>query len=216
MVDCKDEKCARHGKIKVRGNIFVGVVRSAKAPKTAIVEREITHFLSKFERYKKTRSKIAAHNPACINAKEGDIVRIGETRKLSKTKAFSIMEIVGKEKYDGKEAAQLKKELDAKKGKCPRCSDGTLLAKKEYRGKYKIDVDMCPKGHGIWLDGGEIEGLRKRGLVNLKERVQFYLELIYWKEKLIKIRKLTGRIRRSARRLFLFTRGNFKNWKGSV
>ena len=40
------------------------------------------------------KSKIKAHNPTSINAKEGDIVKIGETRRISKTKSFVVMEIL--------------------------------------------------------------------------------------------------------------------------
>ena len=79
----------------VRGNEFVGKVISAKAPKTVTVEREITVYVSKYERYKKVRSKIHAHNPEWMNAKENDIVQIGETRKISKTKAFVVTKILG-------------------------------------------------------------------------------------------------------------------------
>ncbi len=88
---CSDPKCPVHGYLKVRGNIFTGKVTSAKARKTVTIERTITHFVPKFERYKKVRSKIAAYNPDCIAAKEGDVVRIGECRKLSKTKAFVVL-----------------------------------------------------------------------------------------------------------------------------
>ncbi|QQR92964.1 MAG: 30S ribosomal protein S17 [Candidatus Iainarchaeum archaeon] len=86
----------------VRGNEFVGKVVSAKAPKTITVEREITVYVPKFERYKKIRSKVHAHNPDYMHAKEGDIVRIGETRKISKTKAFIVTEIVGHSKIEAK------------------------------------------------------------------------------------------------------------------
>lgn len=96
-VACNDKKCALHGSLKVRGNLFTGKVVSAKARKTVTVERTITHFVPKFERYKKVRSKIAAYNPDCIAAKEGDMVKIGECRKLSKTKAFVVLGIVKKE-----------------------------------------------------------------------------------------------------------------------
>jgi small subunit ribosomal protein S17 len=77
----------------IRGDIFVGKVVSAKANKTVSVEREITHYVRKYERYKKVKSKISAHNPGNI-AKEGDMVRIGETRKISKTKSFAVMEVL--------------------------------------------------------------------------------------------------------------------------
>lgn len=98
----KMKKEGKHANVPIRGNEFVGKVVSAKAPKTATVEREITRYVSKFERYKKARSKVHAHNPEWINAKEGDIVRIGETRKLSKTKAFMITEIIGHSKQEMK------------------------------------------------------------------------------------------------------------------
>ena len=78
----------------VRGAVITGVVVSAKAPKTVTVERIITKYVAKYERYKKTKSKVKAHNPESINAKEGDMVVIGETRKLSKTKNFVVLEIL--------------------------------------------------------------------------------------------------------------------------
>jgi small subunit ribosomal protein S17 len=82
----------------VRGNIFEGKVISAKANKTVTVERVLTQYVSKYERYKKVKSKIKAHNPVSINAKEGDIVRVGETRRISKTKNFLVMEIINEAK----------------------------------------------------------------------------------------------------------------------
>jgi small subunit ribosomal protein S17 len=82
----------------IRGNIFEGKVVSAKANKTITVEREVVQYLPKYERYKKIRSKVKAHNPLSINAKEGDKVRIGETRRISKTKSFVVMEIIKDEK----------------------------------------------------------------------------------------------------------------------
>ncbi len=97
MSECKDNRCPNHGSIKVRGNVFDGVVVSTKPSKTVTVERKLVKYLPKFERYKKTKSRIYAHNPACINAKEGDMVRVGETRKLSKTKNFVVMQVLTKE-----------------------------------------------------------------------------------------------------------------------
>ena len=78
----------------IRGNVFEGKVVSAKANKTITVERVLTHYVAKYERYKKVKSKIKAHNPESINAKEGDLVRVGETRKISKTKNFVVMKIL--------------------------------------------------------------------------------------------------------------------------
>lgn len=85
---------ANEKNLSVRGAVFEGKVVSAKAEKTVKVERILTTFIPKFERYKKTTSVINAHNPEKINAKEGDIVRIGETRKISKTKSFVVIEVI--------------------------------------------------------------------------------------------------------------------------
>lgn len=82
----------------IRGNVFEGKVVLAKANKTVAVERVLTHYVPKYERYKKVKSKINVHNPASINAKEGDIVQIGETRKISKTKNFIVIKIIRESK----------------------------------------------------------------------------------------------------------------------
>ena len=83
--------------ISVRGKTFTGKVVSAKMHKTVVVEWERRVLIPKFERYEKRRSKVSAHNPEEINAKEGDIVKIRETRPLSKTKNFIVVEVVSNE-----------------------------------------------------------------------------------------------------------------------
>jgi small subunit ribosomal protein S17 len=82
----------------IRGNIFEGIVVSAKANKTITVERVLTHYISKYERYKKVKSRVKAHVPEGIEVKEGDKVKIGETRRISKTKNFILMEITSEKK----------------------------------------------------------------------------------------------------------------------
>jgi len=79
-----------------RGRSFVGKVVRAKMHKTVVVEWERRVLIPKFERYEKRRSKVNAHNPEDIDAKEGDIVRIEETRPISKTKSFIVTEILQK------------------------------------------------------------------------------------------------------------------------
>ncbi len=95
---CNDEKCPFHGRLKCRGKIFTGTIISTKMQKTVTVEFKRQHFLPKYERYEKRRTRIKAHNPECISAKDGDIVKISECRPLSKTKNFVIIENLGKEK----------------------------------------------------------------------------------------------------------------------
>jgi small subunit ribosomal protein S17 len=94
--ECNDKKCYRHGKpkVKVRGERLIGRVVSAKGKNTAVVERAITKKLTKYQRWAKEKSRISAHNPPCIGAHVGDMVSIAETRKLSKTKAWTIIDII--------------------------------------------------------------------------------------------------------------------------
>lgn len=98
MTECNDSKCPIHGHIKVRGQTFKGRVVSAKPSKTVTVERTLIEFIPKYERYKKKRSRVQAHNSSCINAAEGDLVLIGETRRLSKTKSFVVLKVLSEEK----------------------------------------------------------------------------------------------------------------------
>lgn len=94
---CNDENCPFHGNLKCRGRIFLGTVISSKMHKTVVVEWYRTVYLPKYERYEKKRTKIKAHNSACLNAKEGDVVKISECRPLSKTKNFVVIQVIGKE-----------------------------------------------------------------------------------------------------------------------
>ena len=95
---CNGENCPFHGSLSVRGRQFTGTVLSTKMRKTAVIEFERLHFLKKYERYEKRRTKLKVHNPECINVKEGDVVKIMECRPLSKTKNFVIIQKLGKEK----------------------------------------------------------------------------------------------------------------------
>ncbi len=90
---CNDECCPFHGSLSIRGQILTGRVVKVYG-KTAVIERELIKYVSKYERYMRKRSKLHAHNPDCIRAKVGDLVRIGECRPISKTKSFVIIEVV--------------------------------------------------------------------------------------------------------------------------
>lgn len=93
---CQDEKCPWHGKLPLHGRIFEGEVVSHMAEKTVIVRWEYTRFITKYDRYERRHTKVAAYNPECINAKKGDFVKISETRPISKTKCFCVVEILKK------------------------------------------------------------------------------------------------------------------------
>ena len=82
--------------LKLHGKEFVGTVISDRATKTVTVEWERRRLVSKYERYEKRYSRVYAHNPITINAKMGDTVRIQETRPLSKTKNFVVVEVLNR------------------------------------------------------------------------------------------------------------------------
>ena len=89
---CTDRNCPFHGDLHVRGRGLEGVVVSAKMDKTVIVKREYLYYVPKFMRYERRQSRIPSHNPPCINAKEGERVRIAECRPISKTVSFVVVE----------------------------------------------------------------------------------------------------------------------------
>lgn len=87
-----DKHCPFHGEQNVRGRTFVGTVVKAKIPGCVTVEWLGKRYDKKYERYLKIRTRVKAHNPECIGAKEGDVVKIMETRKISKTKNYVVLE----------------------------------------------------------------------------------------------------------------------------
>ena len=91
---CEDTNCPFHGELPIRGRVLEGVVVSAKMDKTVVVERDYLSYISKFMRYERRRSRIPSHNPPCIAAREGDRVIIAETRPISKTVSFVVVEKV--------------------------------------------------------------------------------------------------------------------------
>jgi small subunit ribosomal protein S17 len=93
---CADKNCPVHGGVKPRGRSFTGTVASDRMSKTVVVSWVRRTYNRKYERYENRISKLNAHNPECMSAKKGDLVRISETRPLSKTKHFVITQMVGK------------------------------------------------------------------------------------------------------------------------
>lgn len=82
---------------EVRGNrkTRVGKVVSDKQDKTIVVEilSRVAH--KRYKKVVKTRVKYAAHDEN-NEAKAGDMVRIGETRPLSKNKHWRLIEIISR------------------------------------------------------------------------------------------------------------------------
>ena len=89
---CNDPNCPFHGNLPVRGRVLEGTVIRAKMDKTVVVRRDYLNYVPKLKRYERRHSHIPAHSPPCINAKEGDWVKIVECRPLSKTVSFVVVE----------------------------------------------------------------------------------------------------------------------------
>ena len=54
---------------------------------------------------------------------------------------------------------------DAAKGSCPRCGgEGKMVQVTDFRDK-KVHIDTCPVCYGQWLDGGEIDALKQKGML---------------------------------------------------
>jgi len=89
---CDDGNCPFHGTLSVRGRVLDGMVISAKMDKTVVIRRDYQLYVPKFKRYERRHRHINAHNPPCLNVKEGEHVRIAECRPLSKTVSFVVVE----------------------------------------------------------------------------------------------------------------------------
>jgi small subunit ribosomal protein S17 len=76
-----------------RRNEKVGNVVSTKMQKTIVVEVEMRKAHAKYKRIVRSSKKFYAHDEQ-NSARVGDVVRIRETRPLSKLKRWSLEEIV--------------------------------------------------------------------------------------------------------------------------
>src|SRR5271154_1268829 len=87
-----------------RRNEKVGQVVSTKMQKTIVVEVEMRKAHPKYKRVMKTNKKFYAHDEQ-NTARVGDMVRIRETRPLSKLKRWNLEEIVRRSALAQVEAA---------------------------------------------------------------------------------------------------------------
>ena len=90
--ECNDVNCPYHGHAKIRGRIFVGRVVSKKMMNSVVVEWDYIKKSKKYKRYMRAKTRITAHLPPCITVSEGDIVKVGETKPISKTVSFVVFD----------------------------------------------------------------------------------------------------------------------------
>ncbi len=91
--ECNDLTCPFHGNTRIRGKITQGVIVSKKSSKTVIIRRDYVQFVKKYQRYERRNSRMACHLPECLRnvVDIGHLVTVGESRKISKTKAFIVL-----------------------------------------------------------------------------------------------------------------------------
>ena len=81
---CSDINCPFHGNLKIRGRIFKGRIKTSKTKNSATIEWDFTRYIKKYERYKRLKTRVIAHIPACMNIHENDIVRIKTWAQMKK------------------------------------------------------------------------------------------------------------------------------------
>lgn len=90
--ECDGRDCPFHGNLKARGKTFEGIVVK-KLPKRLTIEFERMNYIKKYERYLKSRTKVHARLPKCLEGKinVGDTILIRECRPLSKIIHFVVV-----------------------------------------------------------------------------------------------------------------------------
>jgi small subunit ribosomal protein S17 len=98
----KDKNCPFHGNLKLRGRIFEGYVIK-KFHKRVVIEFERVVYVKKYERYKKSKTKIHVRLPECFEKKIniGDLIRVQECRPLSKIVHYVIIKKIKSGKENG-------------------------------------------------------------------------------------------------------------------
>ena len=98
------EEVKSEATVESRRNEKVGQVVSTKMQKTIVVEVEMRKAHPKYQRIVKSSKKFYAHDEQ-NSARVGDLVRIRETRPLSKLKRWNLEEIVRRSALAQVEAA---------------------------------------------------------------------------------------------------------------
>ncbi len=138
------ETSTKYSNVSLRGQSFVGVVVSSKSMKSATVEIKRKHYVPKYERYENRLTRLHVHNPPSINAKEGDIVKVSETRPLAKTIHHIIVEKVGEvATYKGQKMVEEeeKAKILSKKKEADKKEDTKPVKKAKKQEQFKEDEE---------------------------------------------------------------------------
>lgn len=80
--------------VVVKGRVLTGYVVSAKSIKTVVVKVERKKLHPRYKKQMRWSKKYSCHDELGV-AKEGDLVKIGESRPFSKTKRFRVLSVLG-------------------------------------------------------------------------------------------------------------------------
>ncbi len=97
MSDIQTDTAAGSGDERASRKVREGVVRSTKMDKTIIVEIESRKSHPRYGKTMARRTRYQVHDET-NDAREGDRVRIMETRPLSKTKRWRLVDVVERAK----------------------------------------------------------------------------------------------------------------------
>ena len=94
---CDDRDCPIHGMLKIHGRSFEGFVKK-KFPRRIVIEFERMIYVPKYERYSRSKTKLHARIPKCMEdqVKIGDYIKIKECRPLSKIIHFVVTDVIKK------------------------------------------------------------------------------------------------------------------------
>jgi Zn-finger nucleic acid-binding protein len=79
--------------------------------------------------------------------------------------AFELQRLEGEEESKTEYLLQIARDPTLKvdmtrKRECPRCI-GVKLKRRFFSPRRQVEIDECPGCGGVWLDAGELEGIRK-------------------------------------------------------
>ena len=97
-----DQKCPFTGNVSIRGRIMRAQVRSTKMKRSIVIRRDYLHYIEKYQRYMKRHKNFTVHCSPAFEPKVGDEVIVGQTRPLSKTIRYNVLQLIAKAGAGGK------------------------------------------------------------------------------------------------------------------
>ena len=97
-----DKKCPFTGNVSIRGRLMRGVVHSIAMKRSIVIRRDYLHYIEKYQRYMKRHKNFTVHCSPAFEPKVGDEVIVGQTRPLSKTIRYNVLQLIAKAGAGGK------------------------------------------------------------------------------------------------------------------